>query len=187
MEAILLTGGASRRMGEDKAKLLVQGEALAGRIARLLRERGLPVTVCGREPLEGFAFHPDREEYAGPLVALAGFTPKEEFVFVSSCDLPGFDPRIVDLLSERIGAREACIPSRDGRLQPLCALYRASTFASARSLVEAGERRVLHWIHGLDVQIVEDADPSWIANVNTREDLRVSLEESPPADPPPGS
>ncbi|HVT12105.1 MAG TPA: molybdenum cofactor guanylyltransferase [Fimbriimonadaceae bacterium] len=180
MEAVLLTGGASRRMGEDKAKLLVQGEPLAARIARLLAERGVRVTVCGREPLEGYAFLHDREELAGPLAALAGFAPTEDLVFVTSCDLPGFDPRIVDLLSERIGNRQACVPSREGWLQPLCALYRASALAIARKMAAEGERRVLHWVHDLDVQIVEDVEPAWIANVNTREDLRASLGESPP-------
>lgn len=170
-------------MGEDKAKIVVQGEPLANRIARLLAEAGLRVTVCGREPIDGFPFIPDREEFAGPLAALAGFRPADGLVFVASCDLPGFDASLVGFLEARLGSHDACFPALDGRLQPLCGLYRASALEKARELAEAGEKRIMRWIEGLDCAVAEGVDPSWIANVNTPEDLRSSLGGCSPTRP----
>lgn len=171
VEAVLLTGGASRRMGTDKAKLIVDGEPLAARIARLLGEAGVSVTVLGREPLAGHGFVMDEEEFGGPLRSLADFTPSAPFVFVVSCDLPGFDASIAGALSSQIDGYDAAVPELDGRLQPLCALYRVSAFASIPALVESGERRMMRWLDSLSVNVVADVKPDWIRNVNTPGDL----------------
>ena len=171
IEAVLLTGGASRRMGQDKSKMLVQGEPLGARIARLLVWAGYPVTVCGREPLAGHSFLADASEFAGPLVALSQFRATREFVFVVSCDLPGFDPRIVGRLADELGGKDAVIPSREGRLQPLCALYRSTAFPIAAELVGKGEQRIFAWVDRLRVREVDDLAGDWIRNVNTPEEL----------------
>lgn len=170
-EAVLLTGGSSRRMGEDKAGLRIGGEALAARIVRLLREAGIPGTVLGLVPIDGADFQADPEPHAGPLAALAGFRPTREFVFVCSCDLPGFDPALVARLEQSIGARDAAIPTREGRPQPLCALYRASALAAASRLHGGGEKRIMKWIEQIDAIEVDGIDPRWTQNVNTPDDL----------------
>ena len=172
IEAVVLTGGASRRMGTDKAKLLVAGETLAARIAGLIAAIGIPATIAGREAIDDHAFLRDREEFAGPLAALSEFDAMAEFVFVASCDLPGFDARLISHLADRIGPHEAAVPVSAGRAQPLCALYRASAFGAARVLAASGERRVMKWLEALDWVSVDDVDPAWIANLNTPEDLR---------------
>src|SRR4051812_28771963 len=95
LEAVLLTGGASRRVGEDKAKLLVEGEPLARRISRLLIDSAIPVTVLGGEPLPDCEFLADEEAFRGPLAAISRFIPSREYVFVCSCDVPGFSPELI--------------------------------------------------------------------------------------------
>jgi molybdopterin-guanine dinucleotide biosynthesis protein A len=159
-------------MGEDKSRLIIDDEPLAARIARLLREAGLTVTVCGREAIDSCALVLDAEDYAGPLAALSAFRAEKEFVFIASCDLPGFDAGLVPLLRDRIGGHEAAIPVAEGKPQPLCALYKASALCRLRELAAAGERRIMTWIETLDYLRVTDIDPSWIRNVNTPEDWR---------------
>jgi molybdopterin-guanine dinucleotide biosynthesis protein A len=171
IEAVLLTGGASRRMGRDKAKLLVEGEPLAERIIRLLREAGITVTTCGREPIEGSRFLADQEEFAGPLAALSAFRPKKDLVFVCSCDLPGFDSAIVVRLREALQNHDAAVPESNGRLQPLCGLYRPKALEWAGELHREGERRVMKWLDRLNFATVTDIPESWIRNVNSPGDL----------------
>ena len=157
-------------MGQDKAKLLVDGEPQAERIARLLVDAGIPVTVCGRQPIAGCAFLKDAEEFSGPLVALSRFDPTKGFVFVVSCDLPGFDVEVVRALALQISDKGAAIPACEGRLQPLCALYRPESLAVAREIARGGERRVMRWIERLDYVTVTSLDPKWLSNVNTPAD-----------------
>lgn len=175
IEAALLTGGASRRMGADKAKLLVDGEPLAQRIARLLMESRIPVTVLGREPLLGCAFIADPEDFAGPLAALARFTPSGEFVFVCSCDVPEFSPDLISDLRSQISKSEAAVPVVDGRLQPLCALYRASAFAKAADLARDGEKRIMRWIDSLVVAQAAPLNKRWAMNINTPDEWQAVI------------
>ena len=122
IEAVLLTGGASRRMGEDKAALLVDGEPLGHRTARVLAEAGYPVTVLGAEPLEGHGFQRDASPHEGPLTALRRFKPTAEAVFVAACDMPVFDSRLVS-------AWPGALPMR----MPLCPCQRAASNPYVRS------------------------------------------------------
>jgi molybdopterin-guanine dinucleotide biosynthesis protein A len=98
---------------------------------------------------------------------LANFHPSRDLVFVVSCDLPGFDSAIVRHLTEAIGQKAAAVPQVNGRLQPLCALYRTASLDVARELVQGGERRVMRWLERLDYVVVDDIEVAWATNVNT--------------------
>lgn len=168
IEAVLLTGGRSSRMGRDKAAIPIDGVPMGERIARELARVCEPVTVVGRSAIEGFAFLEDEEEFAGPLVALSRVRPVAEFVFVASCDLPLFDASVVEELAVRIGDADAAIPVVDGRLQPLCALYRASAFGR----ISPGQRRVMAWLGSLQAVGVTDLPrPEAVRNANLPEEL----------------
>src|SRR5580692_6938300 len=95
VEAVVLTGGRGRRMGDDKARIVIDGVPMGLRLVRSLLSLEIPVTVLGREPIEGAAFVPDADAYAGPLAALEIFVPSHQHVFIASCDLPRFDSRLV--------------------------------------------------------------------------------------------
>ena len=189
VEAVLLTGGASRRMGADKAGLLVHGVPQATRIALALLGAGIPVTVLGRSPIEGCSFLQDAEEFAGPLTAIARHEPSLEFVFVCSCDLPRFDPHLVGFLRERIRTHVAAVPEVNGWRQPLCALYHRSAFDQLTAVLARERSCAMGWLDALDhVRIGEEAmresglDPLCAQGANTREELdellRASLDKA---------
>jgi len=158
VEAIVLTGGASRRMGQDKARLSVNGEVLSERIARDLLDTCSRVTVLGKEPIAGLQFLPDVEEYAGPLVALSRFEPVSEAVFVTSCDLPRFDARLVDLFLELLQDNDAVLPLNEEQVQPLCALYRADAWGRLHEAVVSGKKSMMAWLDGLKYRTVPQGE-----------------------------
>ncbi|MBS1705165.1 MAG: NTP transferase domain-containing protein [Armatimonadetes bacterium] len=180
-EAVLLTGGASRRMGTDKASLDAGNGPLGPVLARGLSEANWPVTVLGRDPISGFDFLQDEGDFQGPIVALKKFQPARDLVFVLSCDVPLFDPKTPDKFLSILGEGEAVIPSISGKLQPLCALYRSSAWSHLRN---SGLSRVMEWIDCLQARIATETtlvergiDPRSVMGVNTREDLRILLLE----------
>ena len=183
VEAVVLTGGKSERMGVDKAELVVDGEPLALRIARSLFEIGLPVTVLGRKKIDGFAFLPDAEEFEGPLVALGGFRPSAEFVFVASCDMPRFDPRIAQLLEGLINKSEAGVPLIEEKLQPTCGIYRQEAWSKIPMVLSKGKKSLMAWLDSLEIRAVSEGeiriaglDPGSFKGVNTPEGFRAMVD-----------
>ena len=70
MAGVLLTGGASRRMGTDKARLVVNGETLAARAARVLVGRVRSGRSRSGPSVSGLPAVQEDPPGAGPLVAL---------------------------------------------------------------------------------------------------------------------
>ena len=186
VEAVLLTGGASRRMGADKASLAVGTTTLAERTLAEFDRVRVPVCVLGRTPIEGRPFHPDVEEFAGPAAALSRFAPSRPNVFVCSCDLPNFDADIVSALLPLVAGHDAVVPTAAGRPQYLCALYTSVALARLRSLVEDQHvRSMQRFVDALDVRFVTESDleglgvsPRSLVGANTPEEMRQALEGS---------
>lgn len=175
---LLLTGGASRRMGTPKAAIEIGGETLAVRTARLL------ASVC--EPvLEVGPGHTDlevvREEPAGqgPLAAfVAGSAalPADVPILMVACDLPDLDPTLLRILAEHPGTA-GVVPESEGRLQTLCARYGVEARRVAPELLAAGERSLRALLEASEHEVLlEDAWSRMVAaasfrDVDTPEDL----------------
>jgi molybdopterin-guanine dinucleotide biosynthesis protein A len=177
----LLLGGASERMGSDKAALEVAGEAAARRTARLLASLFEEVLLVGGEPPDGTPGRPVPDP-AGPRCALRGLVGALEAtralrVLVVATDLPGLT---ADLLLALVALPEAdvVVPCSPEGLEPLCALYRReSVLPLARARLGAGELA----LHGLLGELAAttlagrtlaafDPDGTALANANTPED-----------------
>lgn len=172
VEGVLMTGGESRRMGQDKATLEVEGQTLAARIIQQMNAARCQVTVLGREPLDGARFIPDLVEYAGPLVSLHGFTPEKSFVFLASCDLVRFDGRLIECFWSLMDDFDAVIPYIDGFDQPLCGLYRSYCFEGLSENPQLNRMR--DWLELLNYRRVDDTmlmalgfDSDVVRSVNT--------------------
>lgn len=182
---LILTGGASRRMGQDKANITLAGSTLLDRLLTGLPD-DVPVVVVGPDP--GTVTRPvsvTREAPAGggPAAGIAAglrliATP---VVVVSAVDLPFAGPalpRLARLMVTADGATDAVIPMADGQWQPLCAAYR--TEALRRAAVQLGAaagRSVRDLIAGLAVN-----SPPWPAgqlrDVDDPDDLRAARTEA---------
>ncbi len=185
LEAVVLTGGASQRMGQDKSQILIDGQSLVSRLIHTLQSKSIKATILGRNPVEGVSFIQDKEEFGGPLSALSLYKPSSSHILVLSCDLPHFDYTIVELLTKRIGDHGAAIPELGGRMQPLCALYTAESISKAKLVFETGDRRIMSWISTLDVITVSEEDmllfgikPSVVKGVNTPQELRSAIKDT---------
>lgn len=182
-EALLLAGGSSRRMGFDKASIIIEGERLDRRLCRLLDSASWRVTVLGGKGVEGFDFLPDQQTGQGPLAALQGFVPGHEHIFVLACDVPLFRPELACVMARVIGSQQAVIPELEGRLQPLCALYKSSSFCE---LGKVPSGRIMDWVNRLSYLALPEesindlgCDPAWAKGVNSQDELGRLLESRP--------
>jgi molybdopterin-guanine dinucleotide biosynthesis protein A len=178
MAGVLLTGGASRRMGTDKARLVVNGETLAARSARVLTSVCDPVVEVG-PGVSGLPAVLEDPLGAGPLVALlagVGALGQPKSVILLACDLPHVSPELLRLLVEWPGSGTV-IPVVDGRFQYACARYGAAAFDEALAAVRTG-RLSLQALAAADCAYVSESEWGAVASaltfadVDTPEDVR---------------
>jgi molybdenum cofactor guanylyltransferase len=178
MAGVLLTGGASRRMGSDKARLVVNGETLAARSARVLTAVCDPVVEVG-PGVSGLPAVLEEPPGAGPLFALlagVGALGGPRSAVLLACDLPHVTPELLRLLVEWPGSGTV-IPVVDGRFQYACARYGPAAFDAARVSLRHGSTS-LRDIAGSDCEYISEAEWGAVASaldfadVDTPEDLR---------------
>lgn len=189
--AIVLAGGASRRMGTAKEWLDAGGVPLLSRVIASVSEACSVVVVC---PRSGQALPPlpvgvrrvdDPPGLAGggPLVGVAtglAALGDEGLVFCGSVDAPlvttGHATYVLDLLEARPEAQAVVPVSEDGRLHPLAGAVRLpAARAAAVRLVAAGERRLMALFEALSLARLPARDlpsPDVLLPCNSPEDWR---------------
>lgn len=178
----VLLGGASSRMGRDKARLELGGVMGATRAARLLGSLFEEVLLVGGDAPEEAPGNrvPDVE---GPASALRGLVGALEAaraprVLVLATDLPLMT---ADVLLALVAWPEASavVPRTETRAQPLCALYdREAVLPTARDRLAAGQLKIQGLLDALDPAYLDPSvlaklDPEGVAllNVNTPDDV----------------
>lgn len=184
---LVLTGGASRRMGRDKASLVLgDGRTCARTVADRLVQVADPVLEVGRGA-SGLPTVADDLPAAGPLAALAsGWAALARAghagpVLVLACDLPAVTVPLLRLLARAPGDGTV-VPVVDGRAQPLCARFGAAALDRCRGLVDGGHRSMRALLDATSVTWLgqeawsEVADAGCFDDVDTPDDLARWLE-----------
>jgi molybdenum cofactor guanylyltransferase len=172
----VLVGGKSRRMGRDKALLPFGSGVLAQHVASVIASVVDEVTLIGDPGLYlhlGFPCLPDRRSGFGPLsgIEAALESGKAKFNLVLACDLPVINADHLRLLLHTACSSDAqCILMEDneGRLQPLCAVYRSDCLPAVRRAIDEKNLKLMDLVRALDAQVVPLATRLW--NVNTIEE-----------------
>jgi molybdopterin-guanine dinucleotide biosynthesis protein A len=172
---ILLTGGRSRRLGVDKATLVLAGETLAQRSTRCLGAVCSPVVEAG-DGVSGLPAVRETPSGAGPLAALAaaGAWLRDRghhgAAILLAVDLPRVDEAFLRWLCDRPG--EPTVVLRvDGRLQPVCARYGADALVAAGSLVTGGIRALHELFDVVEHDVVEVDEWRNVASPDTFVDV----------------
>ncbi|MCS6843858.1 MAG: molybdenum cofactor guanylyltransferase [Caldilineales bacterium] len=199
LSVIVLAGGASRRMGQNKALLTTSdGETLIGRVVRNLRPLTDDLIVVSNEP-DLYAHLDVRltgDVYLrmGPLAGLhAGLgVARHPWALAVACDMPLVNHRLVRYMVLLRAGHQAVVPRRGEHVEPLHALYHRSCLPAVEERLEAGDLRMISFYPAVAVRYVEEAeialfDPEGLtfANANTPEDwerLRRALERGQAAD-----
>lgn len=188
LDAFLLAGGLSTRMGRDKALLAIGGRTFLDRVADAVRPVARSIAVVGRvDRTSGLRGVPDHRPACGPLAgietALAHATTPAALVV--ACDLPLVSTALVELLVARSSEAPGAIvvtEDADGRLAPLCGVYPVAALGETARLLDAGERRPRALLERFPSRVVPFADyahlpgaPLLLRNVNTPEEYEAAI------------
>lgn len=181
LKALILTGGKSSRMGEDKASLMLNGQTLLERIDILLREftNEIYLSVAHDAPCEEnseFTLLPDLEPSPGPLGGLqAAFThDSSSHWLVLAIDLPRLSRSdLAQLLDAHDVAKNVTcfLNPLDGHPEPLCALYSPSAAPKLEEGIRENRRCARRFLLTLKRTEISPEDPQALLNLNRPEHL----------------
>ncbi len=141
INAAVLSGGRSTRMGRDKAILPIEGIPMALRVAAILKGGGCEeVHLVGRQQALaqlGLPLIVDTTSKYHPLLGVAAALGQisGELVLIAPCDLINIERQHVQ---ELVRFGRPCVAISDGQLHPLFAIISTQWASKAYELAQNG-------------------------------------------------
>ena len=185
MTGIILSGGKSSRMGENKAFLPINGERLIDRTVRLFRMVFREVIIVTTSPLDYLDqnaagvtdIYPGKGALGGIYTGL--FYAREEHAFIAACDMPFLNRALLDHMISRLSGYDIVVPATPEGPEPLHAVYAQRCLPVIRGLIERNRLKIIgfypgHRILTISQEVIRSFDPEgkMFLNVNTPDDLR---------------
>lgn len=184
---LVLAGGKSRRMGQDKALLRRNsgGQSQLAFITAVLAPAVDKVFVSTRADQDDdergqYEQIVDRYDNIGPIAGILSALeeyPEVDWLVVA-CDLPNIDEQTIKhLLQQRDGEHPftAYTSNYDGLPEPLCAVYHSGCKNIIQRFIDEGLNCPRKILIRSDTRLLDPVDPRALDNVNTPDDLHNSV------------
>jgi molybdopterin-guanine dinucleotide biosynthesis protein A len=178
---ILLAGGKSSRMGQEKGLVEFRGKPLIQYGLELLSSFTDQIIIGSANPdyLQfGRKLVPDRVTGKGPAAGLAALlkSTATPWSIVLACDLPFLEKELIEELLLSAHNAQALVPIHGGIIEPLAALYRRDLAPTFEEAVAKGNL-ALHKIllscstNYLDVDPLIEKYPNLFVNLNSMDQM----------------
>ncbi len=171
--AVILSGGRSSRMQQDKALLPFGGyDSLAEFQYRRLSQLFSKVYISSKNNKFDFNVEIIEDIYksSSPLVALVSiFELLEEIeeIFLLSVDAPFVDKSVIDILyKNNSSVYDVVVAQSSNGLEPLCAIYHRSCLVEAKKALDANRHKLHSLFKNLNIKIVKIENASVFMNLN---------------------
>jgi molybdopterin-guanine dinucleotide biosynthesis protein A len=186
---VLLAGGKSRRMGEDKRHLVVGEQTLLERGLAVLQStfREILVVIAQDSPPLNIDARvvrdlvPDCGSLGGLYTGLTQATTP--YIFVVACDMPFLNQTVITQFTSQRATADIVMAKLDARLHPMHALYSKRCVPALEAMIQARQLKIQEIVSqsSLRVRYVTEGDlltidPSGRSfyNVNTVTDLEAA-------------
>jgi len=206
VSAIIMAGGASSRMGKDKASLTIEGKPMIWHIYDTLikffdeiiistSKPGYPLIMDARtgDPLIMDARMDVRTDARtvvdlkpghGPLMGIYSSlrASSSRVNFIIACDIPTINLPLMRRLLSCSLQYDIVVPSfNPEKYEPLFAVYTKKAATAAGTLLDNGQRRITGLLPLCKTKILEipagTGKGNWYANLNTPEDYHCFIKE----------
>jgi molybdopterin-guanine dinucleotide biosynthesis protein A len=187
---VILAGGKSSRMGQNKALMSLGGRRLIDRVVDVLRQvfpqlllvtNSPEVYVDLGLPMAGDVF-PDKGSLGGIYSAV--YYASTPYSFVVACDMPFLQAAIIRYLLSQIANYDVVMPEVHGEMQPLHAVYSKACLSAILRRLEANRLKIVGFLPDVRVRTViadelQSLDPDLLAfqNLNTPEEFDAAAQQ----------
>ncbi|MHC4474652.1 MAG: molybdenum cofactor guanylyltransferase [Planctomycetota bacterium] len=182
--AIIMAGGGSTRMGQDKSMLPIRGQPMIARIYDQLRPHFAQILVSANDACKygflGAEVILDRTADRGPLMGIASAlkASANDVNFVMACDIPEIDIAFVRAMIRQLRDNDVVLPmTGSSRYEPLLAVYKKGLLATIEHSLAAGKNRIMDALRCCKVKHVDLRGAQWLTNLNSMSDYREFLKK----------
>ncbi len=178
---IILAGGKSSRMGEDKGLILLNGKPMIKHIIDRLEELGLSIMiVANNSDYEQFNYpvFNDLMKEKGPLggIYTGLFHSKTEANLILSCDTPNVTVELLQMIIDQSRETMVTIPEFNNRLHPLIGVYHRKAIELIHENLVNNQLKLIKVCEDLNAKIVnvptELGKEIYFSNINTQQELQ---------------
>jgi len=183
MNAVILVGGKSCRMGTNKAFLELKGKTFIELQIELLREMFDEISISANTPSEyeylNLPIFKDIYPGKGPLggIYTSLINSSSLHTFMLACDMPFVGPKLIKHLKDLTKEYDVVIPKSENGLEPLHAFYSKNCIEPIKRELDENNLRIRSFFPQVNVKIVEldslassDHFKNSIKNLNTMAD-----------------
>ncbi len=180
--AIVLAGGKSSRMKEDKGLVYFNGRMLIEHVIDSVKKITGKIIIITENPAYlpfGYPCFEDVLKEKGPLGGI--FTGLENSStqknLVVGCDMPFLTEKILTELINACGDEDVLLTEHKGKAEPLCSVYNKNCLIHIRLLLEQNQLKITKALEELNTRVISFDDEPWFngnefANINSLEELR---------------
>jgi molybdenum cofactor guanylyltransferase len=183
MNAVILAGGKSIRMGSNKAFLKLESKTFIEHQIDLLREIFNEITISANTPSEykhlNIPIIKDIYPNKGPLggIYTSLINSSSFYIFVLACDMPFVEIDLIKHLKSFIKGHDVVVTQSNKGLEPLHAFYSKNCIASIKRELDNNNLRIISFFPQVNVKVVKldsldssDKFKNSIKNLNTSEE-----------------
>jgi molybdopterin-guanine dinucleotide biosynthesis protein A len=179
---IILAGGKSTRMGQEKGLIEIAGKPMIQHVINHIAPLCDQILIsANREEYKDFGYNVVKDviKDIGPAGGIASCLPysKHKKNIIISYDLPSASTLFIQRLLHLSEDYEITIPECDKHLQPLCGIYQKDIYPEFIKLVRNGHLALKYLVKRFNLKIVDETMLQGIdirealRNINTEEDL----------------
>ncbi len=175
---IILAGGKSSRMGQDKGLMMLDGRPMVQHIinvVKLLVDEIIIIANNTEYRKFDLPVYEDLIKDQGPLAGIySGLNySKSEKNIILSCDAPFVSKELISYLIKNGANHDVTIPKYDNKTHQLIGVYSKSCLATIKSELDKGQRKIKKALSKVNLNIVDGNkfDKKQFANLNAISDL----------------
>ena len=177
LTAIILAGGKSSRMGQDKGLVFYRGQRMVEYVVSACKELTSDILISTNNPEYSFLRYKlikDNFKQLGPIGGIqAGLAASKtnENIFCP-CDMPGIQSEVLKkILDKKNGLQVVVAADSKGKLFPVLGYYNKSALPAIEKQIAKGDFKMQHLLKELNAQTIIFPEEI-LKNINYPEDLQ---------------
>jgi len=180
IEGVILAGGKSSRMGQNKSLVLFDEKPLILHVFNRMKKQVKKLSINSNEILKIFPksiqFSDIFPGQLGPLSGIYSGLIQSECDWVQFCpnDAPFVPQDLVEKLSRFIKEKnqKIILPTSNGRLEPVFLLCHKEMLHNLKDFISQGGRKLEFWVRSNNFKTVDFREKGAFVNINSMTDLQ---------------